>query len=70
VVKADSLLDGDGGRVIVWANDITGFYGNISARGGINSGNGGFVEVSGKQDLIFDGTANLSAPMATLVHYC
>jgi hypothetical protein len=62
VINADSLLDGDGGRVIVWANDITGFYGSISAGGGINSGNGGFVEVSGKQDLIFDGTANLNAP--------
>jgi filamentous hemagglutinin family protein len=43
VMNADSLLDGDGGRVIIWANDITGFYGNISARGGISSGNGCFV---------------------------
>ncbi len=61
-INADALLDGNGGRVILWANKITGFSGQISARGGANSGNGGFVEVSGKQDLLFHGTANLSAP--------
>jgi hypothetical protein len=36
-------------QVIVWADQVTGFYGNISARGGLNFGNGGFVEVSGKE---------------------
>jgi filamentous hemagglutinin family protein len=60
-INADALTNGDGGRVIVWADEVTGFYGNINARGGANSGNGGFVEVSGKQNLIFDGTINLSA---------
>lgn len=33
-IVADSILNGDGGRVIVWADGATGFYGNISARGG------------------------------------
>jgi CHAT domain-containing protein len=61
VINADSLLNGDGGRVVVWADQMTGFYGNISARGGINSGNGGFVEVSGKQDLAFHGQVNVGA---------
>lgn len=61
VINADALLNGDGGRVIVWANEVTGFYGNISARGGNNRGDGGFVEVSGKQDLIFDGRVDVSA---------
>ncbi|MGQ4647306.1 CHAT domain-containing protein [Lyngbya aestuarii] len=61
VIKADAITDGDGGRVILWADDVTEFSGNISAHGGLNSGNGGFVEVSGKQDLIFRGTADLSA---------
>jgi len=61
VINADALVNGDGGRVIVWADKTTGFYGDINARGGSNFGNGGFVEVSGKQDLIFRGTADLSA---------
>jgi len=61
VINADALLNGNGGRVIVWADQVTGFYGNISARGGLNFGNGGFVEVSGKENLSFQGTVNLGA---------
>ena len=61
-INADALLDGNGGRVILWSDRITGFAGNISARGGQNSGNGGLVEVSSKQDLIVDGKADLRAP--------
>jgi filamentous hemagglutinin family protein len=61
VINADSLVNGNGGRVIVWANNLTGFYGNISARGGSNSGNGGFVEVSGKENLAFHGQVNAAA---------
>jgi filamentous hemagglutinin family protein len=61
VIASDSLLNGNGGRVIVWAEEATQFYGNISARGGSNSGDGGFVEVSGKQNLIFKGTVDTSA---------
>jgi len=62
VINANSLLNGNGGRVIVWADQITGFYGNISARGGTNSGNGGFVEVSGKENLQFAGVVDTLAP--------
>ncbi len=61
-INADSLRNGNGGRVILWADQITRFYGNISARGGANSGDGGFVEVSGKQDLVYRGFADVSAP--------
>jgi filamentous hemagglutinin family protein len=59
--RADALNEGNGGRVIVWADDTTAFYGEISARGGDRAGNGGFAEVSGRQSLIFDGTADLTA---------
>ncbi|MBT5231097.1 MAG: filamentous hemagglutinin N-terminal domain-containing protein [Methylococcales bacterium] len=58
---ADALTNGDGGKVIVWADGITAFAGDISAKGGTESGNGGFSEVSGKQTLIFQGDAVLSA---------
>ncbi len=61
VINADALKNGDGGRVIVWADEVTGFYGNINASGGLNSGDGGFVEVSGKESLSFDGTVDVSA---------
>ncbi|NDJ20632.1 CHAT domain-containing protein [Nostoc sp. B(2019)] len=60
VISADSSVNGNGGRVIVWGND-TNYFGNISARGGANSGNGGFVEVSGKNFLTFKGQVNTSA---------
>ncbi|MEH1789146.1 MAG: CHAT domain-containing protein [Nostoc sp.] len=61
VINADSNLNGNGGRVIVWGNDTTQYFGNISARGGANAGNGGFVEVSGKNFLTFNGLVDTSA---------
>jgi filamentous hemagglutinin family protein len=57
-IHVDSLVAGNGGRAIVWADDTTAFYGTISGRGGAN---GGFAEVSGKQNLVFRGSANLGA---------
>ncbi len=66
VINADGGDNGHGGRVIVWADETTGFYGHINARGGLNSGDGGFVEVSGKQNLVYDGTADLSAVHGTV----
>src|SRR5882724_1476058 len=47
IIRADARTTGDGGRVIVWSDDYTRFFGTISARGGSQSGNGGFVETSG-----------------------
>ncbi|RCJ15306.1 filamentous hemagglutinin [Nostoc sp. ATCC 43529] len=61
VINADSTLNGNGGRVIVWGDNATQYFGNISARGGANAGNGGFVEVSGKNFLTFNGLVDTSA---------
>jgi filamentous hemagglutinin family protein len=58
-INADAVSNGHGGRVIVWADETTRFNGNISARGGLFSGNGGFAEVSGKQSLDFQGLVDL-----------
>jgi filamentous hemagglutinin family protein len=66
VINASALLNGNGGQVILWANEVTAFNGNISAHGGLYSGNGGFVEVSGKQNLIFRGQVDLSATNGSL----
>ena len=61
VVKADAFISGNGGKVIAWADETTVFQGTISARGGKNSGDGGFVEVSGKENLAFDGFVDVGA---------
>ncbi|MBL8379637.1 MAG: filamentous hemagglutinin N-terminal domain-containing protein, partial [Burkholderiales bacterium] len=65
VMRADALLAGSGGRVIVWADEATDFRGTISARGGAGGGDGGFAEVSGKQMLYFSPrrSIDLRAPL-------
>ena len=54
-INANAITVGNGGKVVVWANDTTNFAGSISARGGSFSGNGGNVEVSGKNTLTYQG---------------
>ncbi|MFM1550336.1 MAG: filamentous hemagglutinin N-terminal domain-containing protein, partial [Lentisphaeria bacterium] len=59
VITADALTDGDGGTVIVWADQTTNYQGTIIADGGAQGGKGGFAEVSGKEQLTFDGAVHL-----------
>src|SRR5258708_26231562 len=69
-IDASAIASGNGGNVVVWSDGATYFAGQISARGGASSGDGGFAEVSGKQHLIYRGTADLRAPrgrMGTLL---
>ncbi|MEM6255899.1 MAG: ELWxxDGT repeat protein [Cyanobacteria bacterium P01_D01_bin.156] len=61
-IASDALINGNGGRVIVWADDTTQFLGSVTARGGPESGDGGFVEVSGRDHLAFNGIVDVSAP--------
>ena len=61
LILADAVTSGDGGKVITWADEITRFYGSISTTGGELQGDGGFVEVSGKEDLIFRGAVDNSS---------
>ena len=58
---ADALMNGNGGEVIVWSDENTAFYGSLFARGGANGGDGGFAEISGKDNLAYAGAVNLSA---------
>lgn len=59
----------DGGRVIIWSDQTTRFYGQVTARGGSHPANlpqnGGFVEISGREFLDFQGTVNTLAPYGT-----
>ncbi|MEN6412379.1 MAG: filamentous hemagglutinin N-terminal domain-containing protein, partial [Veillonellales bacterium] len=59
-IKADAITKGDGGKVAVWSNEATRFYGDISAKGGSQGGSGGEVETSGKY-LDAQGTVDASA---------
>ena len=61
VVKANANESGDGGKVIVWADDYTGFSGRAEATAGAVEGDGGFIEISGKENLAFSGQADASA---------
>ena len=51
VIRADAGSERDGGKVVVWSDEVTSYFGSTSARGGADRGNGGFVEVSGKGQL-------------------
>ena len=61
-LQANATKAGDGGEVVVWSEDLTRFAGQIQAQGGPGGGNGGFVEVSGRQQLDFQGLVNTMAP--------
>lgn len=54
-IQANATAQGNGGRVIVWANDTTRAYGSIEAKGAGSGGDGGFVETSGKRALDVNG---------------
>jgi hypothetical protein len=61
-LRADARKRGDGGKVVVWSDEDTQFFGTISARGGAEAGDGGRIEVSGKENLVFGGHADAGAP--------
>lgn len=61
-ITADALLSGDGGRVVIWADESTTFHGHIQAQG---HQAGGMVEVSGKETLQFQGQVDTAASNGT-----
>ncbi|MEB3162572.1 MAG: filamentous hemagglutinin N-terminal domain-containing protein, partial [Prochlorothrix sp.] len=50
-VRVDALILGDGGEAHIVAEKTLTFLGNVSARGGDLGGDGGFVDLSGKETL-------------------
>ncbi|MBS0627099.1 MAG: filamentous hemagglutinin N-terminal domain-containing protein, partial [Verrucomicrobia bacterium] len=63
---ADATILGDGGKVVVWSNEITYFDGLATAQGGVLGGNGGFVETSGKMGLaLATGRVDTSASLGS-----
>ena len=60
-VNASAITAGDGGKLIVFAEDSAKIYGDLSTRGGLVSGNGGFIETSGKKFFEITKTPDVSA---------
>ena len=61
VLKADALASGNGGEIVMWADDAMRAAGALSAKGGVTGGNGGQAEVSGLQSMGYNASADLSA---------
>ncbi|MBX7066476.1 MAG: filamentous hemagglutinin N-terminal domain-containing protein [Parachlamydiales bacterium] len=59
-VCADSRIQGNGGKAILWADRFNMALGTVYARGGRIGGNGGLAEISA-ENLQFDALADLSA---------
>lgn len=67
VVRADATERGNGGTVLLNSTDYTAHAGTISARGGPQGGNGGFVEVSGQRGLTLIGSVDVGAGLGGLL---
>ena len=61
-ISADAITNGNGGTVVLWANDSTRAYGSITARGGAQGGDGGLIETSGHWLDVAGINVNASAP--------
>ncbi|MCP5361349.1 MAG: filamentous hemagglutinin N-terminal domain-containing protein [Hyphomicrobiales bacterium] len=65
-IRANADTKGNGGKVVTVAKNTNRFEkgASITARGGSEAGDGGFIEVSGKQ-MAFNGTASAAATNGT-----
>jgi len=68
-VTADATDNGNGGKVIVYSDGRTAVHGHLSARGGANGGNGGFVETSGKEELVLTSAPDTGAAAGSGGHW-
>ncbi|NBQ55840.1 MAG: hypothetical protein EBU36_04210, partial [Verrucomicrobia bacterium] len=69
-ISARATAAGDGGQVVLWSDDYTGFFGSINTMGGLEGGNGGFVETSSKNNLQSFGRWMLPAQRGWPVNGC
>ena len=66
-IEASATGSGNGGKVVIWADQAATFDGRVVARGGSLAGDGGFVETSGKESLsIQTGHVDTSAPQGRI----
>ena len=60
-IDVSGVGSGNAGNAVVWSDNDTLFYGTILGRGGDLGGDGASVEVSGYENLTFNGGVNLAA---------
>ncbi len=60
-VNASATDNGNGGKLITFATDSARIYGKLFARGGVNGGNGGFIETSGLKGFEITSAPDTSA---------
>ena len=65
ILSADALIEGNGGQIVVWADQQTSVAGRLSACGGAIAGDGGRIEVSGRAQLDWRGQAIVTAAAGT-----
>jgi len=61
IVDASAKNQGNGGKIIFWADQENQFYGTAISEGGKIAGDGGIVEVSSPGNLIYKGKVHCSA---------
>ncbi len=61
-LDASAIGFGNGGSIVVWSDSSTQFLGKASAKGGNQGGNGGFIEISGREKLGVTGQLSTAAP--------
>lgn len=69
VVEANAYTNGNGGKIIVWGDQKHRFEGKLLARGGSDSGNGGFVETSCDGPMIVTGNVDTTGPHGDYGHW-
>ncbi len=57
-ITANAGIAGSGGEIVIGSENTTRYFGNIETKGGSLSGNGGSVDISAKEQLVFNGTVN------------
>ena len=60
-IYSNSRSSGDAGRNIFWADDVNIFSGTAYSQALGENGNGGFIETSGKKQLIAEGNVDISS---------
>lgn len=66
MLLADGGQNGDGGEIVIFGDSYAVLNGRASARGGVLGGNGGFIELSAKETVGFDGSVSTFAAFGNL----
>lgn len=61
-LSTDALEKGDGGKIVLWGGAVCASDGTLTARGGPEGGDGGFIEISGNGFVLPRGEIDTSAP--------